>query len=329
MLFFIIIMNTHVSVYLSYNIISDVFLFMLVLGCMFQLHYGGKMFEFTVEEYDLGIKRLMTIVKRSKKSKTQVGNKVSESSFQIKKNVCVVCGYFWDANQCKDDEPKKCPACRSSLWNCMDLYRHTCKCCLYKWASKTKNPVMCPKCKSTLWDEDVKRYECQNCGYVQDYKMDKNIPESCPKCDSEQWTCNSIGCTCKKCGYVGRLSVNRTGRCPLCKTTLSINPQIFDSRSMEIDSKTRSSFVSNEGVENILHSDIEDTKKAAMLVNEQNIDYCDAEIMIRCFRGESAFNIARSMDLTFDKVMKVVSVVRVSQQFKVKGVILNETCRHA
>ena len=268
------------------------------------------------DHYLDGMKRLMTIVRKN--SVTSIPDEdddpVSNSSLATK-HVCLVCGYMWDLNPDKREGPKKCPACNSILWNNKELHRHKCKQCSHRWMSKLSDPSMCPSCKSKTWNKETKKYSCKRCGYAWNCRSEK-APKRCPECGSENWTTDLIECICKRCGYSGKLKANSTGRCPICKTTLSICDPESQLTSPVVHKETTKHTRVSTGpeaypiVESILRSKVDDTKKIVEIVDKAKLDFSDAEILVRFKNGEDPVEIARKMDVSLNRVIKVTEPIR-------------------
>lgn len=100
---------------------------------------------FSEAEYELGMKRLILV---SRRSITRGISPVGEANLPW--NVCIMCGHLWRATP--GVVPDKCPSCKSTRWNENELVMHRCVKCNHAWASRSDMPLRCPSCRSKLWN---------------------------------------------------------------------------------------------------------------------------------------------------------------------------------
>lgn len=168
-------------------------------------------------------------------------------------NRCIQCGHEWSSNTA---DPKKCPSCQSQKWN-RATSRHECRRCGHEWKGRfEERPKRCPSCHSVKWDEDLSIQTCPECGHVKE--MRSNSRDSmCPICDIR-----SQRCSCKECGHSWKAARSRDPRkCPKCGS------RKWNGQYSEPGANTTVT---------VRHSDV--LRKAS----ELNISYADArEMMMR------------------------------------------------
>ena len=76
---------------------------------------------------------------------------------ELMKLKCERCGHTW---YCRGDEPKRCPACSSYLWN-KPPNDYKCLRCGHTWRRrKDVEPALCPHCKSVKWNIPPRAKSC-------------------------------------------------------------------------------------------------------------------------------------------------------------------------
>ncbi len=96
---------------------------------------------------------------------------------------CARCSYVWTPRG--DDNPKRCPKCRSIKWNNPEL-KVTCLRCNHTWNSHKGVPKRCPSCGTHQWNVPPQEFTCKRCGYVWHSKGSR-IPCRCPMCTTRTW----------------------------------------------------------------------------------------------------------------------------------------------
>jgi hypothetical protein len=108
---------------------------------------------------------------------------------------------------------------------------------------------------------------------------------------------------------------NSKERCPICRTTLAV----YDPKKVmrNAGGKGNNKQNSAEGVPDILPlvmdilgSEKVDTKKIVDIINKAKLHFSDAEILVRYSNNEHPVEIARSMDISLNRVIKVTEFIR-------------------
>ncbi len=96
---------------------------------------------------------------------------------------CHSCGHEWVPHF--DNPPKRCPRCRSTLWN-VPSRQVECQRCGMVWMSKDGKPRKCPSCGSFHWDTPPEYNRCLRCG--NEWKS-RGVGRTlkCYMCGSYQW----------------------------------------------------------------------------------------------------------------------------------------------
>ena len=63
---------------------------------------------------------------------------------------CNQCDYDW--NRRGTQSPLRCPLCHSAEWNRPKAGRLMCQQCGHVWKSTVGRPKRCPRCRSKVWD---------------------------------------------------------------------------------------------------------------------------------------------------------------------------------
>ena len=258
------------------------------------------------DQYIGGIKRLTAISKSYANAAGNEKRDPNESDIGAR-HVCLACGYMWNVNPKKRDGPKKCPSCVSMHWNNVDLKRHVCKQCSHKWMSSVKGPIMCPGCKSKLWNKDTEKIVCKDCGNIWVHKLERGIPERCTSCRSDNISYKAVKCKCNSCGYSGKIDPLCASACPVCKApVLFFNGSLGHIKERETNcTGHKNSYPGTDGnpaIAEILGSVVDDTKKIIELTNRCNMEFLNAEVLVRYHSGEDVVSIARNTDASLDAV---------------------------
>jgi len=251
--------------------------------------------------YAEGVLRLIAISNRNGASCCEDRKTVKIES----KRVCMACGYMWDIYEAGKKEPKRCPACSSIRWDDPDLKWHLCKQCSHRWMSRINDPVMCPGCKSKSWDTDAVRYTCAECR-TSTHSSDPVL--KCPRCGSNKVYSNIADAICDNCGYTGKTDTRRKGLCPVCAETLSVRTVV--NGNVPIRKKNDPFPKMTREILTVLASNKDDMKKMVELTNRNDLDYTDAEILLRHRKGEDPMSIARAADVSPDRVIRIVNSIR-------------------
>lgn len=260
----------------------------------------------TVDDYENGLRRLSVLMRRISDEDAATTEGTTGPDVLVRRNVCIMCGHTWEASPRKP-VPSRCPSCKSGRWNAKDLRRHTCRICGHRWMSRKEHPLRCPGCRSKLWDDDVRKYRCSECGFEQGLRTDKKASECCPSCGSRRWGYEYMSCMCKRCGYIGFVPNGGIGRCPSCRSTLSpCRP--YDP-------------VSDEGDPSRFTPDILDYLESlgpgdeaigTTYLIDHGFDSEDASIVMSYISGTNEVSIAIEKDVSVQKVLSIVSDVRMS-----------------
>ena len=129
----------------------------------------------------------------------------------------------------------------------------------------------------------------------------------CPSCGSRRWGYEYMSCMCKRCGYIGFVPNGGIGRCPSCRSTLSpCRP--YDP-------------VSDEGDPSRFTPDILDYLESlgpgdeaigTTYLIDHGFDSEDASIVMSYISGTNEVSIAIEKDVSVQKVLSIVSDVRMS-----------------
>lgn len=249
------------------------------------------------EEYDSyeshylsGMKRLVAISKGNEVNSYKETNNSGKPKDQSK-HVCLVCGHMWGANWQKKEGPKKCPKCSSILWNRKNLKHHKCKQCSHGWVSDIEKPIMCPCCKSKLWNKDAGRYVCKNCGSASVYNLERGPPGKCRKCGSPICQRTQSDVSARSADTVERQTNHAEG-----------------SDREHLKQKKNGAFSNiTPRARAILESDADDTRKIVELTNEGSLDFSDAEILVRHKNGEDDVSIARTTNISLNRVIMTIA----------------------
>ncbi len=130
---------------------------------------------------------------------------------------CNRCDHEWHLRT--DNEPARCPLCKSTKWNAPRPVRNTCRVCGNVWIGGGNRPQRCPSCKSTLWDRNPVRVQCKVCGHKWTVKGDRmsGSVRKCPSCHSAHWMEPPAIDRCGLCGlnYIRRSESSLL--CPGCR----------------------------------------------------------------------------------------------------------------
>jgi rubrerythrin len=258
--------------------------------------------DYLNRHYIDGMKRLVAISKNSA-PKTSDAVKTEAMPVRCSKNICLICGYMWDSSA-DSIPPKRCPSCSSTLWNDGSLKRHKCKQCSHVWMRRLDDPLICPSCRSKLWNKDAEKLMCVSCGHNWLHRKDKGLPQKCLACSSADITPMIKECICEKCGYSDTVEAGKAKICPICRSALSI----VDEKAVPPlkKSRKRKTFTDiGPIVIEILGSDTDNTRKILEIESKAGVDITDAEILVRFSDGEDQVSIARSLNVSLDRVIRV------------------------
>lgn len=260
--------------------------------------------ELSVDDYENGLRRLSVLVRRmTEEGNVSVGGSVRQDNM-VCRNVCVVCRYTWENNPEKP-VPVRCPSCKSERWNAKDLRHHVCRSCGHKWMSRKEHPLRCPACRSKLWCEDVRKCKCSDCGFEQDYRMDRKAPDRCPVCDSGNWSFDYMSCLCKRCGFVGLVPSGERSRCPICRSTMS-SYNVGDTKA---DVKAKAPGMTEDMCRHLIAMS-DDEFSCLTYLTEHGFDHEDASIIVCYLRGDNEISIARDQDVSVSRVISLTGEIR-------------------
>ena len=133
---------------------------------------------------------------------------------------CKVCGHMWMPRG--ENDPLKCPSCRSIRWNSDTVTSNTCKHCGHTWVSADGNSRKCPQCQTTKWRDSPNFCKCLRCGHR--WESRSAFPQICPSCKSHRWSEKVFRWRCPECNKETLIrNRERFGLCPTCDRNRRLN----------------------------------------------------------------------------------------------------------